>query len=45
MGLIDCHAHFFPPVLINAFRELTATTYFGRNMWADVGFTSLERHL
>ena len=45
MGLIDCHAHFFPPVLIDAFRELTATTYFGRNMWADVGFTSLERHL
>jgi predicted TIM-barrel fold metal-dependent hydrolase len=45
VGLIDCHAHFFPPDLINAFRKLTANTYFGPNMWADVGFTSLERHL
>ena len=34
-----------PPLIIDAFRIITANTYFGRSMWADVGFQSLERHL
>jgi predicted TIM-barrel fold metal-dependent hydrolase len=45
VGLIDCHAHFLPPLLAEGLRAATGNTYFGRTMWADPGFTELERHL
>lgn len=45
MGLIDCHAHLMPPALMDPYRALTADTYFGKYMWADPGFTEIERHL
>src|SRR5262249_55061189 len=45
MGLIDCHAHLFPPHVMEAMQEFGARTYFGRGFFADPGFHSLERHL
>ena len=45
MGLIDCHAHCLPQVLMDALRSFAAGTYLGRSLYADEGFTSLERHL
>src|ERR671932_596626 len=45
VGLIDCHAHLMPPALMDPYRILTASTYFGANMWSDPGFTEIERHI
>lgn len=45
MGLIDCHAHLFPPLLMEAMQEFGARTYFGRGFFADPGFHTLEHHL
>jgi hypothetical protein len=45
MNLIDCHAHCLPPTVLDALREFAAGSYLGRSLYADDGFSSLERHL
>lgn len=45
MGLIDCHAHCLPPTVMDALRKFAAGSYLGRALFADEGFSSLERHL
>ena len=45
MSLIDCHAHCLPPTILDALREFAAGSYLGRTLYADEGFSSLEKHL
>ena len=45
MNLIDCHAHCLPPTILDALREFAAGSYLGRSLYADEGFSSLEKHL
>ena len=45
MYLIDCHAHCLPPTILDALREFAAGSYLGRSLYADEGFSSLEKHL
>jgi predicted TIM-barrel fold metal-dependent hydrolase len=45
MSLIDCHAHCLPPTILDALREFAAGSYLGRSLFADDGFSSLEKHL
>ncbi len=45
MSLIDCHAHCLPRTILDALREFAAGSYLGRTLYADEGFSSLEKHL
>ena len=45
MSLIDCHAHCLPPTILDALREFAAGSYLGQTLYADEGFSSLEKHL
>ncbi|HXF75049.1 MAG TPA: amidohydrolase family protein, partial [Methylomirabilota bacterium] len=45
MNLIDCHAHCLPPNILAALREFASGSYLGKSLYADEGFSSLEKHL